>query len=361
MKKLSIIFATFVASTLFVSCHKEIDKERSVYTLSNQVTNNDVLAFNRKANGTLLYQASYSTHGTGTGASLGSQGALTLSRNKQWLFAVNAGSNDISVFKVNEQGGLYFSDKKPSGGITPISVTNYDNLVYVLNTGGSSNISGFYFDANNGSLTPIPLSTRQLPDKLSAPAQVSFTNDGSALAITEKAASKIVSYNVSILGIPFSYHELGSASPTPFGFAVGNNNNIYVTEATQSALSVYHVGSSSINKIDGPVINNQKAACWAVISEDGNYVYTANAGSNTISGYKVSATNHVSLLNANGVTAVTGSGPIEEALGEHSKFLYILNSGSHNISGFSVLSNGSLQALGAFGTLPNGAAGLAAL
>ena len=39
--------------------------------------------------------------------------------------------------------GLTLADKVPSGGMHPISVTNYKNLVYVLNDGGSGNITGF--------------------------------------------------------------------------------------------------------------------------------------------------------------------------------------------------------------------------
>jgi len=76
----------------------------AVYTLTNAAAGNEVLAYDRSADGSLSFQGSYSTGGFGSGAGLGSQSAVILSRNNQWLFAVNAGSDEISVFAVNANG-----------------------------------------------------------------------------------------------------------------------------------------------------------------------------------------------------------------------------------------------------------------
>src|SRR5207302_2041478 len=78
----------------------------AVYTLTNQVGGNAVAVFARGADGRLTAAGTVSTGGTGTGASLGSQSAVTLSDDGRWLFAVNAGSNDVSVFSVSPGGGL---------------------------------------------------------------------------------------------------------------------------------------------------------------------------------------------------------------------------------------------------------------
>src|SRR5208282_2867512 len=99
------------------------------------------------------------TGGTGTGAGLASQGAVELSEDGTWLYAVNAGSNDISIFRVGR--GLTLTSRFASGGTTPISLTVHDHLLYVLNTGGTGNISGFALDSRGGA-TALKGSTHTL-------------------------------------------------------------------------------------------------------------------------------------------------------------------------------------------------------
>jgi hypothetical protein len=106
----------------------------AVYTMTNGSAGNAVLAFTRAANGTLGSPQSFATGGLGTGAGLGNQGGLALSQNSRWLFAVNAGSDDVSAFRVSPIG-LALTDREPSGGSHPISITTRGDLLYVLNAG----------------------------------------------------------------------------------------------------------------------------------------------------------------------------------------------------------------------------------
>ena len=156
----------------------------AVYTLTNATTGNAVQVFNRAADGSLTIAGAFATGGLGTGAGLGSQDALVLSRDHRWLFAVNAGSNDVTVFAV-WPGGLTWVDKVTSGGTDPISLSIHDNLLYVLNASGSGNIAGFTIDGA-GHPTPIANSSRPLSGSSVGPAQISFNPNGTALVVTEK-------------------------------------------------------------------------------------------------------------------------------------------------------------------------------
>src|SRR3989454_9153601 len=117
----------------------------------------------------LTVAGTVATGGTGTGSGLGSQGALALSDNGRWLFAVNAGSNDVSIFRVGP-AGLSLTSRIPSGGTQPVSLTVHGNLLYVLNGGVSGNIAGFALDANGGAAA-IPGSSRALSGTAVGPAQ----------------------------------------------------------------------------------------------------------------------------------------------------------------------------------------------
>ncbi len=130
----------------------------AVFTLTNAAAGNEVLMYNRSSDGSLAFDGAYATGGLGSGAGLGSQTALVLTENNRWLFAVNAGSNEISAFAVRRDG-LKLVDVVDSGGELPVSLTVHKDLLYVLNAGGSGNISGFSI-GKRGSLTPLAGSTQ---------------------------------------------------------------------------------------------------------------------------------------------------------------------------------------------------------
>jgi 6-phosphogluconolactonase len=334
----------------------------AVYTLTNNAAGNAVAIFNRAADGTLTPAGSVPTGGLGTGAGLGSQGALTLSANHQWLFAVNAGSNEISVFAV-QANGLTLADKVSSGGVHPISVTNYKDLVYVLNDGGSGNIAGFTL-GNYGQLTPIANSTRSLSNHgvgaAPGPAQISFSLDGSVLAVTEKATNQIDTFAVSDDGLAGQVVIHPSAGVTPFGFAFTRRGTLIVSEAAASTASSYDVSDDSFELISAAVPTHQTAACWAVATKNGKFAYTADAGSGAISLYGVGRDGSLTLrASAAGVTGA-GSHPSDMALSHDSQFLYVLANATQSIGAFAVQGDGSLTAVSGASGLPATAVGLAA-
>ena len=143
------ISAFVIASSMFLGFGQSVAAARpgagpgAIYTLSNAVSGNQVLEYRRAADGTLTYSGTVASGGAGTGANLASQGSVVLSDDREWLFAVNAGSNSISSFAVHS-GGLVLADTAPSGGTTPVSLTVRGHLLYVLNQGGTGNITGFW-------------------------------------------------------------------------------------------------------------------------------------------------------------------------------------------------------------------------
>jgi len=335
-----------------------------VYTLSNETSGNKVITYKRAANGSLTYIASYASGGDGSGGGLGNQGAVIISNDGDVLLAVNAGSNTISSFKITGNG-LNLKSTVSSGGITPVSIAQHNDLVYVLNAGGNGNISGFRLGEND-KLTPLSSSTRPLSSSMAGAAQVSFVRNGKVLVITEKATNKIITYTVNASGRPEAMHSITAASPTPFGFAPGRFGNIYVSEAVGGApnasnVSSYHISyNGSISLSEGPVATGQSAACWVVLTENGRYIYTTNTASNNLSSYTVHPVNgNINLFQS--AAATSGMGPIDAALTDNSKYLYVLNAGSHSITGYSVAGNGTLTALpGTITGLPASTNGLAA-
>jgi 6-phosphogluconolactonase (cycloisomerase 2 family) len=345
-------------------------EEGTVYTQSNAADGNTVLVFHRAENGSLTPGDSVPTDGLGSGGSLGNQGAVVLSDDGNWLLAINAGSNDVSVFRV-EDSSLTLTDLAPSGGTEPISITIYKDLVYVLNDGGTdgdtANISGFRLNAD-GELTPLADSTRLLSTGTPDAAQIQFSPNGKVLVVTEKATNIISVYPVDQDGFAAGPITQLSNGATPFGFDFSQQGNqLFVTEARGSAangaaVTAYQLSEDGdLNVLDGSEPTHQTAACWLVVTHDGRFAYATNAGSGTITGFAISGNSDLTHLDEDGVTAgEAGRAPVDAAISYHNRFLYVLNSGIDRINGYTIEDDGSLTSLPDPVEVPDGSNGLAA-
>jgi len=337
-----------------------------VYSMSNATSGNAVLAFNRSADGSLTYSSSYSTGGLGTGGGLGNQGGIQLDESGKTLVVVDAGSNEVSSFRVNGDGSLSFADKVASGGTMPISVTISGHLVYVLNAGGAGNISGFTL-SSQGDLSPLAGSTRPLSTSASGPAEVSFDPSGKTLVVTEKNTNRLSTYSVDANGIAHGPTVTPAAGVTPFGFAFTNNGTLVVSEAfggaaNSSAVSSYAPAGDAWSVISASVPTTETSACWIAITNSGRFAYTTNATSGTITGYAIHD-GALTRLDADGVTGNIGAGtaPTEMAISRDSKFIYAFSGTTHRIAAFAIGGDGSLTAVPDWaGGLPASANGLAA-
>jgi len=338
------------------------DRSGAVFTLSNESSGNRVLVFSRQRNGSLSWAGSIPTGGKGLGSGLGSQGAIV--RRGDLLFAVDAGSNEISVMRTD--GAIHGVSRVSSEGLQPISLTVHDDLLYVLNAGDPGNITGFR-GARSGRLEHIKGSTRPLSGSGTGPAQVEFNPAGTVLVVTEKNTNKIDTYVVGWEGKASGPNVQNSTGTTPFGFEFTPRGQLVVSDAEGAAAGLSALTSYALSPggllglITGPVADHQTAACWVVITGNGKFAYTTNAGSDNISGYAVAPNGSLTLFGDGGATAPSDHKPIDMALSRGSRFLYALNAVGNSITSYAIgAGGGALSPLGKIGGLPASASGLAA-
>jgi 6-phosphogluconolactonase len=356
----------------------------AVYTETNAAPINEVVVFNRSANGTLTQRQRVPTGGTGgpspacaSPPGLGvcpiadGQGEVNLSPDGRIVFAVNAASNTISSF-LETSIGLVLIDRQPSGGSYPVSLDSRGNTLYVLNQ-VSGTIAGFHF-ARNGQLTAIPGSVRSLatPGPAGAAAQVSFDRTGRYLAVTERATSLIDIFPVTngVAGTAIG-HPAPAGASTPFGFAFDSFDRLVASDALSQktgAATTYMAPAAGLAAIDTKSTNGG-APCWVVITPDSRFVYISNTTTKTIARYALGIGGTLTLL---GLTPTLGTppGPIQfptdEALSRDGRFLYVLipsvfGGPISRIDAYRIGRDGSLTLLGSTpANMPPGASGLAA-
>jgi 6-phosphogluconolactonase len=326
----------------------------AVFVMANSVDKNVVIAFQRAADGTLREGSQFATGGRGSGGNtdpLESQGSLTLSQDHSLLFAVNAGSGEVSVFRV-DRSTLSLVDKVNSGGSEPNAVAQRGSLVYVLNVGGSSNVVGFTLD--HGKLSEIPESTRFLSTNNSEAASLSFSPDGRFLVVTERSTNDIDVFGVQPDGRLSPIVVNPSAGPGAFSVAFAPNGTALVSETgpsglpNGSAISSYAVlANGTLSAISTSVPTFGAANCWNAITPDGRFVYVSNAGSATISGFAIGSSGALTPLPGTVLGAnPTGATNLDIAVSSDGNFLYTLNSGNGTIGIFAIQKDGTLVSVG---------------
>ncbi|MBI3772415.1 MAG: beta-propeller fold lactonase family protein [Gammaproteobacteria bacterium] len=330
----------------------------AAYTMTNAPEDNRIVVFSRDAQGILIKTDAVSTGGKGSGGGLdplASQGSLVLADEGKWLLAVNAGSNDISVFRVKNDG-IELSDRTGSGGSFPVSVTVSEHIVYVLNNGVPANITGFRL-SDHGQLVPLPDSTRALGS--GSFGQVAFDAQRKSLVVTDKANNRLLVYRTREHGLPDVTPVVSaSAGNVPFGVAFDRVGHLLAVEAGSNAVSSYDLlRDGSLQTITASAANGQIATCWIVVNQRGD-VITTNPGTHSLSAFHVDAqTGAVTLLNG---LAGAGDRPLDIDVSKDGRFVYAVDPANGGVDMFKIEHDGSLTGMGNVdGGLPLFAQGMA--
>jgi 6-phosphogluconolactonase len=369
----TLLILTLAFTSLPVLSHAQDARDSgAVFVMTNAAAKNEIIAYTRHADGSLTESRTFSTGGRGSGGvtdPLGSQGSLTLTEDRSLLLAVNAGSGEISVFHVFGSA-LVLANKTPCGGSEPVAVAQHGNLVYVVNAGGASNVTGFRL-RRSGDLDQIPNSTTFLTTGNTGAASLSFSPDGQTLLLTEKLTNTIDAFHVQTDGTLAPIVANPSAGPGLFGVLFAPNGTAIATETgpsgghNASALSSYTVlPNGTLSVVSASVPTLAAATCWHVVTPDGHYVYTSNPGSGTISGFSIASNGDLTPISATIVaTLPAGSGNLDIAVTADGKFLYTLDSGTGTVGVFAINSDGTLNPLPEAGGLSpaSGFNGIAAI
>ncbi len=321
-----------------------------VYLNDNTAASNTVAAFVRHRDGSLtpVPGSPFPAGGAGLGSGLASQGAIQVSSDGRYVLAVDAGSNQISVLRIEPGGAL---EPVPggvvsSGGAQPVSLAEHDGLVYVANAGtAESNYTGFTLSWD-GRLRPLPGSTVALPST-AQPGDVLFNSTGTKLVGTLVATSQIDSFRVGFdgrliaaPGSPFAAQGLGPFGsefrPTdPDQLFVSNAHNVGAGSGTVSAFDVARDGS--LFSIGGtPFADDQTAPCWVEISHNGEFLFAVNTASGSISSYSIAWDGALTLLGSTPVSAQAGVGAVDARLSTDGRTLYVDETAAHAVGVFAV-------------------------
>ncbi|MGH3288066.1 MAG: beta-propeller fold lactonase family protein [Streptosporangiaceae bacterium] len=192
-----------------------------------------------------------------------------------------------------------------------------------------------------------------------------FNGTGTKLVGTEAGTSVIDSFTVGFggrltvaSGSPFSAQGLGPFGsefrPTnPDQLFVSNAHNTAADSGTVSAFTDHRDGT--LSSIGGsPFADDQMAPCWVEITHNGQFLFTVNTASGTISAYQIAANGALTLLPGSTPAGGPTAGAVDARLSPGGGFLYVDQAKTHAVAAFAV-NGGNLTGIGTF-SLPADAA-----
>ena len=338
--------------------------EGGVYAMSNKFDGNTIVAYGRRADGTLKLLGEYETGGKGANFDGGegldpliSAYSVLLTDDRRHLLAVNAGSDTVSVFRVRNNLALRLTDVVKVDGVGPNSIAYRDGVVYVASIDADGDFAGEPDQAGSltgfrltpgGRLRELRQSVRYLNNR---PSAIQFSPDGRFLIVASINAGsaalrgedneELVVYGVSRAG-RLTERPLSTAFSTAvdnaanrnlasaIGFEVVDDEGeqyVVVTEAREfqangapPAFDALQTGSVSTWRLEkhgeltpvaldvmtgsGP-FDGERTACWIEFSRDGNTFWVSNALEATLSTFSF-AEGEIELLEA---VAAAGTPP----------------------------------------------------
>lgn len=335
---------------------------RAVFVQNDRVAGNQVIVYRRAADGSLHRRTVYGTGGRGGVLAgsvvdhLASQGSLTYDPAHRLLYAVNAGSNTVTVFSVKGDQ-LRRVQVITSGGTFPVSVAAHKDRVYVLNARKGGSVQGYRLQ--KGRLHRVAawkralrLNTGTAPEFTHTPGQVAFTPDGSQLVVTTKlGGNSIEVFHLSPSGAPSVRPVVNSKEGSqPFGLTFDAHGRLVVADGAENSVLTFRLrkDGDAVLLDDSPT--GQQASCWIV--RRGTHFYVSNAGSSTLSRFRQTRGAHLELLG----NTPTGAGTVDASVTPDGHYLYAQTGGAGAVDAFRINRDGSLTKISTT-KVPDGAGG----
>jgi 6-phosphogluconolactonase len=295
VQKALILALLFAAIAAGVSC----GNTKSHYLYATLPAANEIVAFREDPNSGVLTELDGSPYSVGDGVH-----SIVIHPSGQFAYACNPGiaannENDISLFTIASNGELTeVFPRTPLGSTVSLPqllvMDPAGAYLYVMNA-GSNNISIFSIDSSTGALTQVPNSPVNIG---LTPLNMQVTSNGKLLYVTAVGTNitgEIVGYSVNagqltLVGVTPS----GGLNPAglvidPAGAHLYAGNNA----ASSSSISIFDIGSTgSLTQVAGSPLNdsNYSSPIWMTFDPNGQYLYVANEGSNNVTAYSINST-----------------------------------------------------------------------
>jgi len=349
MKKLMQLFLLMVFCTLRLMAQSTF-----VYT-NNDRTPNTISAFSAAANGALspVPGSPFTTGGTGAGGGFFASNRITTAVVKDFLYAGNSGSNNVSAFSIDPVTGVLTSvPSSPfaTGGVADsigMSLTATPDDKFLIAANGASMTISVFSVAANGALSPVAGSP--FVSGAGGPlASAKVTSDGKFLAVSS-APGSISMFNIAANGALTPVPGPPTADPGAAGIdcnCASTQLYIALNGTANSRVDVFDIGlGGALSRITGsPFAGPGANSNVAVLSPDDSKLFVSAQGSNSVTVFSVSSGGALTVVAGSPFPVPGALIPSGMAANRAGTLLYTADL-NNLISGFSIGPTGALTSV----------------
>ncbi|HMS85574.1 MAG TPA: beta-propeller fold lactonase family protein [Nitrospira sp.] len=280
--------------------------------------------------------------------------AIAVSSDGLFAYVANNQTNQVTAFRIGTNGTLVLGDST-SGNRNPVSVgttpralviSKDSQFLYVANS-GSDDVTVFKIGAG-GVLTLVPQAegrpSKPIGEGVSSPIALAVSPNGKFLYVATNTSNMITTFQVDSSGVLTLVQPTGPAKNpiasggtglTAIALAPPNGQFLYVTNETSNNVTVFRVESSGLLTLvpsasSNPLPTGGTNPNALAVASDGTHVYIAN-GSGTVSTFSIGSNGVLALVPPSGASQnpapvlPAGSTPVALTTSPDGQFLYVAN------------------------------------
>jgi 6-phosphogluconolactonase len=285
--------------------------------------------------------------------------ASCVNTSTRFLYAAIPNENEIFAYREDPNSGvltqLTISPITAGAGVRALAIDPSNKYMYAANN--------FEDDVSLYTLSPSGAITEVTPRTQTGtgPSLLVVDSAGQYLYVANTAANSISSFSIGSGGVLNAVcANPNPTCPTPSQFPIGaqplnlqvapSGNFLYITvgesqSGTTGSIEVWPLTAGVLGPQGVQIVPTGTTPQGLAIHPNGNFLYTANFGDNSISEFAIASDGSLTQLGTVAAGLSILSSPVQLLINKAGTYLYVVNETSSTIVAYSIASNGSLALL----------------
>jgi 6-phosphogluconolactonase (cycloisomerase 2 family) len=262
------------------------------------------------------------------------------------LYTAGSESDNLAIFSIGSGGVITLvsdSSQIGSGAGFPL-LTKGDQRLYVLDEVNGGQVAAFDLKNRGDELKTVPGSPFQIScPGFCDPNPSSAVISGSYLYTVDTYGWYVSTFSISKSGALKELDSYATGYGPTDAVMTSKGADLYVTDGAAKSISGYSVAGGVLTALNDSPFSAGDEPDGIAIAPNNKYVYVANSGDSTISGYSVGAGGNLKALAGSPFADGSAAGPNAVIVDSAGKHLFVANGSTEQIAVYAIAGSGALS------------------